>query len=89
MTTGGGAGPTSPGRVLAVAASPAHEFSKQTRPVMRLIERLGVEETPTSAGPSSTGPGCGGTPPNLRQVHLVPSELLDELLTAGHRLTLG
>ena len=41
MTTGGGAGPTSPGRVLAVAASPFHEFSKQTRPVIRLIEGLG------------------------------------------------
>jgi hypothetical protein len=91
MTTGGGAGPTSPGRVLAVAASPAHEFSKQTRPVIRLIEGLGVEgdahlgRTVQHRSRVRRNP----TAPNLRQVHLVPSELLDELLTAAHRLALG
>jgi MOSC domain-containing protein YiiM len=91
MTTGEGAGPTSPGRVLAVAASPAHEFSKQTRPAIRLLQGLGVEgdahlgRTVQHRSRVRRDP----TAPNLRQVHLVQSELLDELRAAGHEVPAG
>jgi MOSC domain-containing protein YiiM len=72
--------------VAAVAASVGHNFSKQVRPVIRLVEGLGVE-----------GDGHLGTTvqhlsrkrrdpsqPNLRQVHLMPTELFDEVRKAGH-----
>ena len=78
-------------RVVAVAASPAHGFSKAPRPSIRLIEGLGVE------GDAHMGAtvkhrsrvAVDPTQPNLRQVHLVHAELLAELQAGGFRVAPG
>lgn len=72
--------------VTAVAASSGHHFSKQVRPVIRLVEGLGVEgdghlgKTVQHLSRVRRDP----TQPNLRQVHLMPTELFDEVREAGH-----
>jgi MOSC domain-containing protein YiiM len=83
--------PPGPARVVAVCADAGHRFSKQPRPVVRLVEGLGVE------GDAHLGSTVqhrsrvrrDPTAPNLRQVHLLPAELFEELLTSGHVLTPG
>ena len=79
------------GRVIAVACAPRHGFSK---PVVRDIELL--------AGVGVAGDAHAGTTvkhrsrvardpsqPNLRQVHLIQAELLDELEARGFRVAPG
>jgi len=81
-------------RVVAVAAAPAHGFSKPTRGSIRLLPGLGVEgdahcgETVKHRSRVARDP----TQPNLRQVHLIGSELIAELQAAGfavHPGTMG
>ena len=78
-------------RVVAVAASREHRFSKQTAPVVRLIEGLGVEGdahlgvTDQHRSHARRNP----TRTNLRQVHLLPGEVLDDLHAGGHRVLPG
>lgn len=73
------------GIVVAVSRSAAHTFSKPTEPLIRLVKGLGVEgdahmgvtvkhRSRVAADPTAL---------NLRQVHLIHSELLDELNAAG------
>jgi MOSC domain-containing protein YiiM len=79
------------GRVVAVCARRGHHFSKTPALSIRLLSGLGVE-----------GDGhCGATvqhrydrrrdpaKPNLRQVHLIASELLDELRCTGFAVQPG
>lgn len=72
--------------VAAVAASAGHHFSKQGRRVIRLVEGLGVEgdghlgRTVQHVSRVRRDP----SQPNLRQVHLIPTELFDEVGQAGH-----
>jgi MOSC domain-containing protein YiiM len=78
-------------RVTSVSSSPEHGFSKQPQKVIRLLEGLGVE------GDSH----CGTTvqhrsrvardpdQPNLRQVHLVHTELFEEVAQTGHDVLPG
>jgi hypothetical protein len=78
-------------RVVAVAADAEHRFSKQTRPVIRLLEGRGVQ------GDAHLGPTVqhrsrarrDAEALNLRQVHLLHAELFDDLLAAGHRVRAG
>jgi MOSC domain-containing protein YiiM len=80
-----------PARVVAVSASPVHEFSKEPREAVRLIEGLGVE------GDSHAGTTVqhlsrvrrDATQPNLRQVHLIAAELLEELAALGYDVPPG
>ncbi|MEO5710809.1 MAG: MOSC domain-containing protein [Nocardioidaceae bacterium] len=78
-------------QVVAVAASGKHGFSKQTLPVVRLVEGLGVEgdahfgETVQHLSRVRRNPD----EPNLRQVHLIHAELFDEVHEQGHRLLAG
>ena len=73
------------GTVVAVSVSPEHAFSKENRACVRLLEGLGVE------GDAHLGVAVkhrsrvarDPTQPNLRQVHLIHAELLDELRAAG------
>lgn len=79
------------GEVVAVARDGAHRFSKPVCDVIRLIAGLGV------AGDAHQGakvqhrsrvvkdPGQ----PNLRQVHLIHAELLDELAARGFAVPPG
>jgi MOSC domain-containing protein YiiM len=77
--------------VLAVHRSPTHSFSKKPALSIRLIAGLGVEgdahagETVKHRSRVARDP----TQPNLRQVHLIHAELLDELNAAGFNLKPG
>jgi len=77
--------------VFAVHSSGRHTFSKAPKDAIRLIENWGVE------GDSHAGPTDQhlyhirrfGQQPNLRQVHLIHAELLDEVRTHGHTVLPG
>lgn len=77
--------------VLAVHASPVHGFSKPTRESIAVVEGLGV------AGDAHAGVTvkhrsrvrADPTQPNLRQVHLVAAELLDEANGVGFDVSPG
>lgn len=78
-------------QVVGVSASPVHAFSKDARPLVRLLAGLGVE------GDAHLGTTVqhrsrvrrDPTAPNLRQVHLVHAELHDELAAAGYTVGPG
>ena len=77
--------------VTAVAASATHTFSKPVQPSIRLLTGLGVErdahlgETVKHRSRVRRDP----TSPNLRQVHLIHSELHDQLRAAGFDVGAG
>ncbi|PZS13751.1 MAG: MOSC domain-containing protein [Pseudonocardiales bacterium] len=79
------------GQVIAVSRDGSHRFSKAPVEVIRLIEGLGLE------GDAHAGVAVqhlsrvrrDPTQPNLRQVHLVHSELHDELAGRGFTVTPG
>jgi MOSC domain-containing protein YiiM len=79
------------GRVIAVARDARHRFSKPNTLAITLVEGLGVEgdahlgETVKHRSRVREDP----TKPNLRQVHLIHSELFDELALAGFVLNAG
>ncbi|SEC28355.1 MOSC domain-containing protein [Terriglobus roseus] len=81
----------STGHVLAVCRSPRHGFSKEARASIRLLSGRGVEgdahcgETVQHLYLKRKSP----TAPNLMQVHLLQSELLDELAFSGFDLQPG
>ena len=78
-------------QVVAVAASGRHGFSKQTVPLIRLVEGLGVQ------GDAHLGETVQhlsrqrhhAHEPNLRQVHLIQAELFDEVHEHGFRVLAG
>jgi MOSC domain-containing protein YiiM len=78
-------------RVLSVALSATHSFSKAIQTEIRLLAGLGVEgdahmgETVKHRSRVAQDP----TQPNLRQVHLVHAELLDELQAGGFAVGAG
>jgi len=77
--------------VVAVARSPVHGFSKPTEQAITLLAGLGVE------GDAHMGDRVkhrsrvarDPTQPNLRQVHLLQAELLEELAARGFPLRPG
>ena len=79
------------GKVVAVSRSKSHSFSKATEMSIRLLKGLGVEgdahmgETVKHRSRVRVDP----TQPNLRQVHLVHTELHDELKAAGFKVHPG
>ncbi|HEV2146063.1 MAG TPA: MOSC domain-containing protein [Longimicrobiaceae bacterium] len=79
------------GVVVAVSRSGTHTFSKANQDVVRLLPGLGVEgdahmgRTVKHRSRVAADP----TQPNLRQVHLVHSELHDELRAAGFVVSAG
>jgi len=84
-------GSSSSALVVAVSASAEHTFSKPVQKSIRLLSGLGVEgdahlgTTVQHRSRVAKDP----TQPNLRQVHLIHEELLDELNAAGFRLAPG
>ncbi len=80
-----------PGVVIAVARSPHHTFSKRAEMFIRLRTGLGVEgdahmgETVRHRHHRAKDPAA----PNLRQVHLIHSELFAELAGKGFRIHPG
>ena len=77
--------------VVSVASSGVHVFSKTLQPSIRLLAGLGVEGdahhgvTVKHRSRVARDP----TQPNLRQVHLVHAELLEELAAAGFSVAPG
>ncbi len=79
------------GRVVAVARSAGHEFTKPLVETIRLVAGLGVE------GDAHLGVTvqhrsrvrADPTQPNLRQVHLIHAELFDELSEKGFAISAG
>jgi MOSC domain-containing protein YiiM len=79
------------GDVVAVNRSGGHTFSKPNRAVVRLIAGLGVEGDAHSGVTVKHRGRVARDPsqPNLRQVHLVHTELFDELAEQGFTVRPG
>jgi MOSC domain-containing protein YiiM len=79
------------GRVESVSAAAGHSFSKPVRPDIELVAGLGVRGD-AHAGVTvkhRSRVRVDPTQPNLRQVHLIPGELLDELAVISARIGPG
>ncbi len=76
------------GQIIAVARSGEHHFSKQRVAELRILEGHGVEgdahEGVTVKHRSRVA--IDPSQPNLRQVHLIQSELFDELALKGFEI---
>jgi len=79
------------GIVAAVSLSPTHAFSKPTRASIRLLAGLGVQGDAHLGTTIKHLSRVKKDPdqPNLRQVHLIHSELHDELRAAGFSVSAG
>lgn len=73
------------GRVIAVSRDGRHRFGKPVCPSIRLIAGLGVEGDAHAGLTVQHLSRMAKSPrePNLRQVHLIHAELLDELAAKG------
>lgn len=73
------------GTVIAVSRSETHTFSKITQPSIRLVAGLGVDGDAHQGTTVKHRSRVARDPtqPNLRQVHLIHSELHDELAAGG------
>jgi MOSC domain-containing protein YiiM len=78
-------------RVLSVAASSTHGFSKQARETIDLVAGLGVagDAHAGTTGKHRSRVRVDPTQPNLRQVHLIHTELLAELAGRGFAVEPG
>lgn len=79
------------GSVAAVARDGSHRFSKGTVEEIRLIAGLGVEGDAHAGATVQHRSHKARNPsePNLRQVHLIHGELLDEVDEEGFRVAPG
>lgn len=79
------------GVVVAVARSASHQFSKQLAPAVTLIEGSGVEGDAHAGATVKHRSRVRADPaqPNLRQVHLIHSELFEELEQRGFKVGPG
>ncbi|MBK5964541.1 MOSC domain-containing protein [Thiocystis minor] len=79
------------GIVIAVAVNASHGFSKQTRPSIRVLSGLGVEGDAHAGASVRHRSHVRRDParPNLRQVHLIQSELFAELAARGFLIDSG
>jgi MOSC domain-containing protein YiiM len=79
------------GVVVAVASDARHDFSKPTAAVITLRTGLGVEGDAHFGATVQHRSRVRRDPsaPNLRQVHLLPAELLDELVGRGYDVAPG
>ena len=72
-------------RVLAVARDREHRFSKRCVADLKLLAGLGIEGDAHQGATVKHRSRVAADPtqPNLRQVHLIPAELFDELRSKG------
>src|SRR4051794_20369216 len=79
------------GTVVAVSASPTHTMAKPNQDVIRLRTGLGVDGDAHQGTTVKHRSRVRRDPsaPNLRQVHLIHSELHDELRTSGYDVDYG
>jgi MOSC domain-containing protein YiiM len=78
-------------RVIAVCASPGHTMSKPATDSIRLLAGLGVEGDAHAGTTVKHRSRVAKDPlaPNLRQVHLLQSELFDEVAKQGFTVKPG
>ena len=83
--------PDATATVVAVHRSGTHSFSKQTVNEVTLTAGLGVDGDAHRGAQVKHRSRVAKDPtqPNLRQVHLVMAELIDEVQAAGHALEPG
>lgn len=76
------------GQVVAVAMHGSHRFSKQIVPEILIVEGLGVDGDAHQGATVKHRSRVKADPtqPNLRQVHLIHSELFDEVAAQGFRV---
>lgn len=81
----------SSGTVVAVSRDAGHRFSKVNQSSIRLLAGLGVEGDAHLGATVQHRSRVAQDPtqPNLRQVHLIHVELLDELRAAGYEVRPG
>lgn len=79
------------GIVKAVSKSPTHSFAKKNEPSIHLLKGLGVEGDAHCGATVKHVSRVAKTPelPNLRQVHLIHTELLTELAEKGFVVKAG
>jgi MOSC domain-containing protein YiiM len=79
------------GTIIAVACDREHRFGKRLQPSIRLLPGLGVEGDAHAGATVQHRSRLAKTPhaPNFRQVHLVHSELFDEMAAKGFALGPG
>ena len=79
------------GQVIAVHRSSSHHFSKDPEDEIALVEGLGVEGDAHAGATVKHRSRVARDPsaPNLRQVHLLHSELFDELVARDHAVFPG
>jgi MOSC domain-containing protein YiiM len=79
------------GQVVSVACDGEHRFAKPVRDSIRLVAGLGVEGDAHSGAVVQHLSRIAKAPgtPNLRQVHLIHAELLDELAAKGFAVAPG
>jgi MOSC domain-containing protein YiiM len=77
--------------VIAVSRDAEHRFSKPACPAIRLVVGLGVEGDAHVGATVQHRSRVARDPaaPNLRQVHLIHSELFDELRASGFNVSAG
>jgi MOSC domain-containing protein YiiM len=77
--------------IIGVASSATHTFSKAPQSSIRLVEGLGVEGDAHQGATVRHRSRVARDPsqPNLRQVHLIHGELLEELRSAGFNVKSG
>ena len=82
---------TGEGVVEAVHASRGHTMRKPTQLMIRLLAGLGVEGDAHAGATAKHRSRVRRDPsaPNLRQVHLIPAEVHDELRAAGFPVVAG
>lgn len=82
---GGEGGGVSAGMVVAVSRSAGHTFSKTPEPAIHLLAGLGVQGDAHQGVTVKHRSRVARDPsqPNLRQLHLIHHELLDELAAQG------
>ncbi len=78
-------------KVVSVASSGTHRFSKQVQPAIRLLAGLGVVDDAHQGVTVKHRSRVARDPtqPNLRQVHLVHAELFAELAAKGFEVRPG
>ena len=83
--------PDSGARVVAVCLSGKHAFSKPTAVRMELVAGLGVKDDAHAGERVQHRSRAAVDPsqPNLRQVHLIHAELLDDLAAKGFAVNPG
>ena len=79
------------GRVVGLAIAALHRFSKSARESLVLLEGLGIEGDVHAGAFVRHRYLARRQPrmPNLRQVHLIPSELFEALRPDGYDLRAG